>query len=99
MAVLRPKSYTSSQFTWVPGQKLFVAEASSLGPGNPFSQVYDDACDEGLTLVSTKPGLAGREIVFAVENTEAKNGDILWWDLKAVKPRQGPGFSLRVYND
>lgn len=39
-------TYSTEIFT-IAGN-AFVAEASDLGPGGLFGQIYDDACDTGL---------------------------------------------------
>jgi hypothetical protein len=71
---------------------MFVAEASSLPP---LGRVYDDACDEGLTLLSER--YPGDEVVFVVTSSQEREGDILYWDLSAVN--RSTGFSVRIYND
>ncbi len=80
MAVLTPKPVSTARFTYVPGDRLFVAEASDFA-GGPFGRVYDDACDEGLTLVSAR---TGRQVVFAVTHIEVdrREGELLYWDLE-----------------
>ena len=39
-------TYSTEIFTFAGN--AFVAEASDLGPGGLFGQIYDDACDTGL---------------------------------------------------
>lgn len=91
--ILHPNPVTADRLTWMPESRQFVAEMSDIGG---FGQVYDDACDVGLTLVSRRPGY--REIVFAVEHEERREGDILYWDLEPVTG--GPAsFTVRIFND
>lgn len=92
MTILKPRPVSSTQFTWVPQSRTYVAEMSDLGG---FGQVYDDACDEGLTLIS-KHG--DREIVFAVEVTAVEDDEIKWWDLVPANGKPC-GFNVRVFND
>lgn len=93
MSVLKPSRVSTDAFTFIPERNVFVAEASDLPP---FERVFDDACDEGLTLVSAK---TGREIVFAVHR-EVSNGEgeLLYWELRAATPNES-AVTVRVFND
>lgn len=95
MTVLTPTRVSTSQFTWMPETNSFVAEASDLGKSFRFGRVWDDSCDEGLTLTSSK--YPGQELVFYVNHTEVHDGDVLYWELKAVNPRVS--FKVKVFND
>jgi hypothetical protein len=97
MSVLHPTPVSTDRFTFSAAEGLFVAELSDLGRNFRFGQIYDDACDVGLTLVSAK---SGREIVFAVEHEERdREGDLLWIDLAPVRG-QSPGcWKVRLFND
>lgn len=101
MTVLRPAPVTSDRFMWSKKDRRFYAEASDLGPGRScFGRVWDDACDEGLTMVSSRK--AGEEVVMVVEHTEVdREGDVRWWDLKPAKleDRKRVGWTVRVWND
>lgn len=100
MAVLRPTLVGTSMFTFVKEENMLVAEASDLPP---FGRVYDDACDEGYTVVSSD---TGREVVYAVSGIHRPD-DLLWWDLTPADMRdrnidRTGGKSLptiRIYND
>ena len=98
MALLNPAPVKSSLFTWHPGSRMFSAEMSDL-PG--FGRVWDDACDEGLTLVSDRlPGQPS--IVLTVEHEERDvDNDVRWWDLRPadLSQRQQVPFTVRVWND
>lgn len=102
MAVLTPNSYSTDRFTYVPAERMFVAEASDLDRPEPFGRVYDDACDEGLTLVSAR---TGTRVVFAVDHVQRdREGELMYWDLTpAPYLRAGradlSGVRVRVYND
>ena len=48
--------HSTSKFTFAKDSKRFIAEASELGP-NMFEQIYPDACDQGIVLVSEKTGV------------------------------------------
>jgi hypothetical protein len=80
---------------WHPQTRTFCAEMSDL-PG--FGRVWDDACDEGLTLISSRDN--SQVVVFAVDHEERDaDGDLLWWDLRPADPRQAVSFTVRVWND
>src|SRR5215472_14260039 len=101
--LLNTPEFPIVKFLWLPKERLFVAESSELGfpPGIPtFGQVYKDACDEGLTVISrftdTQP------VRMVVTHTEIRDGDLLYWDLAPASqtgPMRNPPCSLRIYND
>lgn len=92
--ILKPSPVSTRRFTYLPEDKMFVAEASDL-PG--FGRVYDDACDEGLTLVSHQ---TGTEVVFVVDYVERdREGDLLYRDLRPADPRQRGLGTVRIFND
>ena len=47
--------YSTKLFTHDKENKIFIGELSELDK-NVFKQIYEDACDEGLTLISEKSG-------------------------------------------
>lgn len=97
--LLHPNPVLASQFTWLPDQRLYVAEASDLGSRDPFGRVYKDAVDVGLTLVSRH---TGAELVLVVNHEERdSDGDVQYWDLVPadLRERQRQQFTVRVYND
>lgn len=90
--ILSPKPVSTRQFTWVKATRQFVAEISST---HGFGRVYDDACDEGLTLVAP----SGRQVVCAVQTTHRDaEGDITDWILVPVSPTNVP-FTVTIFND
>jgi hypothetical protein len=92
--LLSPKPVSTRQFTWVPETREYVAEISST---HGFGQVYDDACDEGLTLVSAR---TGNTIVFVVQETHRDGaGEIAWWVLKPAHGRSGLDATITLFND
>lgn len=93
--LLHPTPVTTARFNYQAGQ--FTAEISDLGPGFRFERVWNDSCDEGLTLVSKRTGF---ELVFAVVHTERREGEILWWELAAVtRNRCHKGLTIKLFND
>jgi hypothetical protein len=101
MTLLRPNPVSVDLFMWDGATQTYVAEASDLGltvgANWGFGRVYDDACDVGLTLVSTKS--PEHEIVFAVEVEATEDNDILWWDLIPAQGQMPCLFTVRVFND
>lgn len=98
MTVLRPNRYSGSQFTWKDNHG--TAEVSDLvRDRNPFSAVYDDACDEGLTVVSHR---THKEVVFAVDKIDMNGDEVAGWRLVSISTRSGRPdglFTLLVIND
>jgi hypothetical protein len=80
--LLTPTPISSSKFSFK--NNTFVAEASDFGRKLPLGRVYDDACDEGFSIVSAK---TGKIAVFALYNHEEdKEGDLVSWIFKCVTP-------------
>lgn len=91
--ILTPPATNTRQLTWVPKNREYVGEMSST---NGFGRVYDDACDEGMTLVSSGTGAT---LVFVVDHTERDvEGDVKFWLLRPVDPRLD-AFTVRIFND
>lgn len=99
MALLRPPAVNTREFTWVEKERLLVTEMSDLNArGITFGRVFDDACDEGLSIISQRTGI---EVVFAVNHIEKSEGDLVFWDL-VPWGASGPldlGIRVRVFND
>lgn len=92
-------NYNSSQFTFNRESFMLVSEASDLKL--EFKRIYDDACDEGITIVSHR---TGQPVDFVVSHIEWHEGDLQFWDLIPVlKGRiQNPllkKLRVRIYND
>ncbi len=68
---LQTPVHSTARFTWVPASKTFVAEMSDFNGAAPFTRLYDDSCDAGLTLRSAK---TGREVVCFLAG-EDRNGE------------------------
>lgn len=98
--ILKPHPVSSDRFDFDRTTNILAADASTLGfaPGQEFARVYDDACDVGLTVVSTR---TGREVVYAVETEFGREGEILYWVLAPADPRERrSGLPvLHVFND
>jgi hypothetical protein len=92
--ILKPTRIEAKTFTYVAAERKFIAEISDFGKGFQFGRVYDDACDEGFTMVGQRD-----EVVFAVDHTEYDaEGDLLFWKLVSVTPKH-KGFTAIVFND
>lgn len=92
--ILKPSPVSTEAFTYSAEDNLLTAEISTLGV--PFGRVFDDACDEGVTLVSHR---TGRKVVYSVVGEERADGDLLYWDLRPVAATT-PGLpNVRIFND
>ena len=92
--LLRPAPVSTSVVTFDREHNLMVAEMSST---NGFDRVYNDACDEGLTLVSH---ITGKEVVYAVVNVKKDTeGDLVYWDLRPAFGFDAGLPVLRIFND
>lgn len=93
MTVLRPKPVNGTMFIWHAPTRTYYIDMSQLGG---FGRVYDDACDEGLTIISR---FGTREAVCAVEDQHVVDGEVKAWILKPVKPKyKGADFTIMVFN-
>jgi len=94
--LLKPTRVPTHTITMHEG--MMIAEASSLMLGHiDFTQVWDDACDVGLTLVSHR---TGREVVYALEDIARDGeGDLLFWTLVPANLNERHLPELRIYND
>ncbi len=96
--------YSTKKFTWVPEDKTYVAEASTLSNGGTnhlFGQVFPDSCDEGFAMYSEK---LGKVLTFCVWLTKEEDGDLLYWDLVPTPKTEksvpeSRGVRVRVFND
>jgi hypothetical protein len=88
--VLTARPVSTRQFSYDAASSTFSAEVSST---NGLGRVYADACDVGLTLVSSR---TGRSIVFVVTGEDRDGeGDLRAWHLAAV----GAPYRMIVWND
>jgi hypothetical protein len=99
MTIIAPR-VSSKLFDWSAKDKQFTVEASTLGK-NAIGQVYDDACDEGFTMVSAR---TGKTATFYLVSRERYQGEVTGWTLKPTgetlrKQPQLKGVTVRVFND
>lgn len=86
--------HRSDRFTYIPATRTFVAEASDFNGTRLSDQLYNDACDEGMVIVSTR---TGKEVAFYLDEEERdREGDVIAWHFKAVK---GDAYQCVVFND
>lgn len=93
--MLHPIPMSYERFLFVAKENTLVAEISDFGKGFAFERVYDDACDEGLTVV----GKTGREVVYAVEEYMKRDGELIGWKLLPAKRSERFLPSVAIYND
>ena len=68
-------------FFWSSESRLFSQDVSSLtrGPSeNVFHRLYEDACDQGITLISDK---TANEATYFVDSIDEVDGEIQGWNL------------------
>ena len=90
--LLNPPSISSDLLTWSGCE--FSAEASDFN-GLEMGRVWDDSCDLGFTVVSSK---TGKRVVFVhAETVRDREGDIVATKFISVTP----GYDLRgtIFND
>lgn len=86
---------STKEFTWCSRSRRFVAEISELHNAVLASRVFNDACDEGFTLVSER---TGEEMTMILESESRDNeGELLYWTFKPE--RETALFTVRVFND
>lgn len=90
--ILKPKPVSIRQFNYDRATRTLAAEISST---NGMGRVFDDAADEGLTIVSSK----GVEVVFCVDRTNVKDGEIIGWTLRPVGDWTGSRLTVELFND
>lgn len=89
--------FDSKKFSFLKDSRMFVAEASDLGPSFA-GRLFDDACDYGMWVRSHK---TGKVVSFLLERQGfSPEGDLLYWKFRSwdLDPRAS-GIELRVYND
>jgi hypothetical protein len=97
-------TFSTSQFHFDPKFKLLTQEISMLSEGSKkpvFKQIYADAGDEGITIVSAETGASIDFVVYSVDDTgTGTDREIAWWRLKptAESLRKLP-FALRKRSD
>jgi hypothetical protein len=87
--LLTPYTFSTDLFSFK--DKLFTVEISTLSQGSRrpvFGRVYDDACDEGITLISER---TGDKIVFVVDSIDysgqGEDREVAGWRLKPAPRR------------
>lgn len=96
-------TYSTEQFTI--SEKCFISEASDLERGrNLFKQIYPDACDEGLELISQRTGESSKWYVTNTEYSNDEDRELQAWHLKPTPEtlRKHPrlqGYTMTIFND
>ncbi len=100
MALLHPSPISSDRFT--VGNNVLSVEASDLGRDFRLGPVYDDACDEGFTVVSARTGLEA--VFYAAREIRDREGE-LQMHVFQITPESArmlgvpSTFRVEVYND
>jgi hypothetical protein len=98
---LNPAPQPSDRFTYNDATKLFIAEASDL-QNQHLNRLYDDACDVGLVIESTKTGKLVRYYMSSV--VKDGDGDVESWNYYPTTESlhevpECVGTSVTVFND
>jgi hypothetical protein len=100
MALLPLIPHSTNTLHIAPNSKVLVGEASEMGLR--ITQLYDDACDEGLCLMSHKTGECS--YWYLSQRVTSPDSELMAWVFKpcAETLRKTPvleGWELRVLND
>ncbi len=92
--VIAPQ-HSTDRFTYT-SSGAFVAEASDFGPNaRIWGQLYNDAADIGLVLISAKSG--ARIAFYLDEERKDREGEITEWAFKAVDAKVP--YRVVIFND
>jgi hypothetical protein len=69
---------SAGMFHWDIENNTFSQEASSLGESvSPMGQVWDDSCDQGFVLVSTKD--KKNKVIYTFDGVDEHHGEVVGW--------------------
>lgn len=93
--IIAPKTF-ADHFSFDRPTNSFSGEISDFRDSvRPWGRLYNDACDEGITLVSRFTGV---EVTFVlVEIKKDREGDLLSWEFKSIDGTKP--FTLSIIND
>lgn len=99
--ILGGPKYSTELFTYSKENRTFIIERSLVDNefGEMMGPLFDDACDEGFTLVSH---LTDKEILyFYADKVYDEEGDVERWNFKECELPGKPyfGTSVVVFND
>ena len=101
MAIIAQK-IPMNAFFYHAEDRCFTQEISSLERRyNLFGQLYDDACDQGFTMVSQKTGV---EVSFYLSKDIDRAGDEGGWEFEPIpesvrKTPAAKGLKVIIFND
>lgn len=100
--ILQTPTINSAYFTHHAEAKLLTAEHSDLGSPPLRNRLYDDACDEGITLVNLQRSTFTSWYLDREERDA--EGDITHWVFLPTEEtlRKHPtthGYTLKIFND
>ena len=91
----------SQSFDYCQISKTFTADMSELG-SRVFQQIYPDACDLGITMISYKTGVEAKFVVQS-ENRDIENELLSWTLIPTTETlRKIPhleGVKVIIFND
>lgn len=80
---------------YLPVERKFLAEASTLQHHFRIDRIFDDACDVGFKIRSAKTD--NTEVFVLTEIERDSDGDIAWWKFKSLNAKLN--VSVTVFND
>lgn len=99
MNMMRPTALSTNALGMsyhAPSRSLTIEESTLRANRKAPGQVYNDACDEGFTLISHR---TGNEVIVAMHEIKRDHdGDVQAWIYKSVWPRDA-NITLMVFND
>lgn len=96
--------FSTERFTVAAAKKLFISELSDLTQGNPFHRLHQDACDEGLVLISQNTNRESTWYVDHEERSDDEDNELLAYHLFPTpetlkKVPQLTGWEMVLIND
>lgn len=88
--LLKAPIHSSKVFTYVPEKKIFVVEASSIR-GPVAGQIYQDACDYGFWIESSR---TGKRILLSFDSYDKCDGEVV-----GSRYSSDEGYHALVIND
>ena len=98
--ILGGPKYSTRMFSYDKENRTFVTEISTIRRNGPaMGKLYDDAADEGFTLVSHKTG--AEVMYYYVDAAVNDEGEVTEWIFKEaeVRGKENHNTQVTVFND
>lgn len=87
---------STETFTFHREGNQLIAEASTLGDSFRLARLWDDACDQGITLKSHR---TGREITYVLTGEERYEGELQGWRMAPADAELAAMPEVLILND